>query len=72
LDGSTIGSSTLSTNLNPSELQKNRANNQRGYMGWSEDPSTYVAEGFLLWPQLKRKYLTLWRHYVGDTQGDFL
>jgi hypothetical protein len=35
------------------------ATNQAAYRGWSEVPSTYIAENCLIWPQWKQTHLIL-------------
>jgi hypothetical protein len=58
-DGNPTGRPTVSTNLDPLGDPRDRATNQRAYTGWSEAPSTYIAEDCLVWSQWERMCLIL-------------
>jgi hypothetical protein len=70
-DCNPIGRKQISTNWTL-RAPRDKATNQRAYMGWSMAPTTYVAEDSLVWPQWEGMCLVLWRLDAtekGDARG---
>jgi hypothetical protein len=50
--GNPIGRTTVSANLDPSELPETKPKTKKHtYMGWSMTPGTHVTEDCFVWPQ---------------------
>jgi hypothetical protein len=59
-DDNLTGRPTVSTNLDLLGVHRDRATKQRAYIGWSEPPDSYVAQGCHIWlPQWERMCLIL-------------